>query len=140
MKFPQNDDPQKFWEAFRACAEEHGISPDRSSFYVRWVQAFARFLPEKQLQNRSGKDIQAFLAHLAQRQGVADWQVRQAKHALAILYETFLPRYAPENIPHSSPKVADEHHGREEIHPKTEFRDSVLPGEVERRFSSLVEA
>ena len=134
MKFPPNEESQKFWEAFRACAEENRVSPDRSSFYVRWAQAFARFLPEKLLQDRSGKDIQAFLADLAQRQGVADWQVRQANHALKILYETFLPHYASEKTPHPSPN------GRETIAKRGEFRDSVLPGEVERRFSSLVEA
>ncbi len=134
MKFPPNEESQKFWEAFRTCAEENRVSPDRSSFYVRWAQAFARFLPEKLLQDRSGKDIQAFLADLAQRQGVADWQVRQANHALKILYETFLPRFTSDKTPHPSPN------GRETIAKRGEFRDSVLPGEVERRFSSLVEA
>ena len=126
MKFPPNEESQKFWEAFRACAEENRVSPDRSSFYVRWAQAFARFLPEKLLQDRSGKDIQAFLADLAKRQGVADWQVRQAKHALKILYEMFLPHYASEKTLHLSPN------GRETVAKRGEFRDSVLPGEVER--------
>ena len=134
MKFSPNEESQKFWEAFRACTEENRVSPDRSSFYVRWAQAFARFLPEKLLQDRSGKDIQAFLADLAQRQGVADWQVRQANHALRILYETFLPHYASEKTPHTLPN------SRETIAKRGEFRDSVLPGEVERRFSSLVES
>jgi len=135
MKPPQNEESQKFWDAYRACAEENRVSPDRSSFYVRWAQAFARFLPEKLLQDRSGNDIQAFLADLAQRQGVADWQVRQANHALKILYETFLPHYASEKTLHPSPN------GRETIAAKRgDFRDSVLPGEVERRFSSVVEA
>ena len=126
MKFSPNEESQKFWEAFRACTEENRVSPDRSSFYVRWAQAFARFLPAKLLQDRSGKDIQAFLADLAQRQGVADWQVRQANHALKILYETFLPHYASEKTTHPSPN------GRETIAKRGEFRDSVLPGEVER--------
>ena len=133
MQSPQNEDQQKFWEAFRACAEENRVRPDRSPFYVKWAQAFVSFLPEKRLQDRSGKDIQAFLADLAQRQGVADWQVRQAKHALKILYEMFLPSYASEKTLHSSPN------GRETISKRSEFRDSVLPGDVERRFSSLVE-
>ncbi len=86
MISPQNVESQKFWEAYRACAEENRVSPDRSSFYVRWAQAFAHFLPEKCLQERSGKDIQAFLADLAQRQGVADWQVQQAKHLTILPY------------------------------------------------------
>ena len=93
MISPQNAESPKFWEAYRACAE---ASPDRWSFYVRWAQAFARFLPKKLLQDRSGKDIQAFMADLSQRQGVADWQVN---HALKILYKTFLPHCASEKTP-----------------------------------------
>ena len=140
MKFPNNEEQRKFWDAFRACAEENRVSPDRSSFYVRWAQSFVRFLPDKDLQNRSGKDIQAFLADLVQRQGVADWQVRQAKHALTILYERFLPHYAPGKISSPSPGAADRRNGQETISSKSQFRDTVLPGEIERRFSSLVEA
>jgi integrase len=93
---------------------------------MRWAQAFARFLPEKRLQGRSGKDIHAFLADLAQRQGVADWQVRQANHALKILYEMFLPHYTAEKTPHPLPN------GRETIAKRDEFRDSALPGKVRR--------
>ncbi len=132
--FGQNSEERdRFWKAYRACVEENRVSPDRSLFYVKWVQAFADFLPER-LQDRSGKDIKGFLAELRQRQGIADWQVNQAEHALKILYEMFLPHYASEKTLHLSPN------GQETIYKKSEFRDSVLPGEVERRFSSLVEA
>jgi hypothetical protein len=48
------------------------------------------------LKDRSKKDIEAFLADLGKRRSIADWQVKQAEHALKILYEIFLPRYAPE--------------------------------------------
>ena len=81
-----------FWEAYRACAEENRVRPDRSPFYVNWAKDFANFLPEKPLTDRSRKDIEAFLVHLGKRRGVADWQVRQAEHALRILYEIFLVR------------------------------------------------
>ena len=36
-----------FWEAYRACAEENRVRPDRSPFYVNWAKDFANFLPEK---------------------------------------------------------------------------------------------
>jgi hypothetical protein len=36
-----------FWEAYRACAEENRVRPDRSPFYVNWVKDFSNFLPEK---------------------------------------------------------------------------------------------
>ena len=36
-----------FGEAYRACAEENRVRPDRSPFYVSWAKDFANFLPEK---------------------------------------------------------------------------------------------
>ena len=87
-------EPGGFWEAYRACAEENRIRPDHSPFYVNWAKDFANFLPEKPLTDRSGKDIEAFLFHLGKRQGIADWQVRQAEHALRILYEILLVQKA----------------------------------------------
>jgi hypothetical protein len=65
-----------FWEAYRGCAEEHRVPPDRSRYYVNWVKEFVDFPPEKRLKSRSGMDIEAFLSSLAKREGVADWQVR----------------------------------------------------------------
>src|SRR4030043_1603540 len=96
MDIPDVRGRGSFWEAYRACVEENRVRPDRSPFYVSWARDFANFLPEKALKDRSRKDIEAFLADLGKRRGIADWQVRQAEHALKILYEIFLPRYAPE--------------------------------------------
>jgi len=53
------------------------VRPDRSLFYVKWVQAFVDFLPGKRLRHRSGEDIEAFLADPGKRPGVEDWQVRR---------------------------------------------------------------
>jgi len=78
-----------FWEAYRGCAEENRVPPDRSQHYLRWVKEFVAFIPEKRLIARSGKDIEAFLTALGQREGIAHWQVRQAEHALRILYGTY---------------------------------------------------
>lgn len=128
------EEEKRFWEAYRGCAEENRVAPDRSRFYVKWAKEFTSFMPEKRLKARSGEDIKAFLADLARRQDIADWQVRQAEHALRILYEIFLPRYSPERDtskePAKNPPV-------EKATAKAEgFRDRVIPGEVERRFLS----
>ena len=85
------------------------------------------------MRDRSGKDIQAFLADLAQRQGVAEWQVRQASHALKIFYEIFLPRFVCGKTPNPASN------GRAAMVKRSDFRDSVLPGEVERRLNVLRE-
>jgi hypothetical protein len=39
----------RFWDAFRACAEENRIDHSRSGYYVKWAQAFYRFFPGKGL-------------------------------------------------------------------------------------------
>ena len=94
----QSTAAQKFWDAFKACVEDNRVPPDRSLFYVKWAQAFVDFLPGKRLRHRSRQNIEAFLADLGKRPGIEDWQERQAEHALKILYETFLPGYAPRDI------------------------------------------
>ena len=53
-----------FWEAYRACAEENRVASDHLPFYVNWAKTFANFLPGKPLKDRTGKDIEAFLADL----------------------------------------------------------------------------
>jgi len=138
MDFHNSKEPERFWDAYRGCAEENRVRPDRSPYYVNWAKDFANFLPEKPLKDRSRKDIEAFLADLGKRRGIADWQVRQAEHALRILHEMFLPRYAPER--HTPVAPAGKHPGQEAIARTEGFRDRVVPGEVERQFCELLEA
>jgi hypothetical protein len=47
MDIPDPRGRGSFWEAYRACAEENRVRPDRSAFYVSWARDFANFLPEK---------------------------------------------------------------------------------------------
>jgi hypothetical protein len=47
MDIPDPRGRGSFWEAYRACAEENRVRPDRSAFYVNWARDFANFLPEK---------------------------------------------------------------------------------------------
>jgi hypothetical protein len=70
MDIPNSRGRDSFWEAYRACAEENRVRPDRSPFYVNWARDFANFLPEKPLKDRSRKDIEAFLADLGKRRGI----------------------------------------------------------------------
>ena len=90
------------------------------------------------MKERSKADIEAFLADPEKRPGIADWQVRQAEHALRILYEFFLPGYAPGK--HTPSKASQTHPAHEEKAEADQFRDRVIPGEVERQFSTLVQA
>lgn len=130
---------QKFWNAFKACVEENRVRPDRSPFYVKWAQTFVDFLPGKRLRDRSRQDIEAFIADMGKQPGLEDWQVKQAEHALKILYETFLPGYA--SYAAAKPAQQDTEKKPRTSAVKTgDFRDRVVPGEVERLYSNLVDA
>jgi len=130
---------RRFWEDFRSCIEEHRIDPSRSGYYVRWAQAFYRFVPGKRLRDRTREDIEAFLTDLDKRPGTGDWQVKQAEHALKILYDTFLPNYAPVNS-HENTK-RDRGRKKEGSRLKADgFRDQTIAGEVERLFAPLLSA
>ncbi|MDI6777480.1 MAG: integron integrase [Syntrophales bacterium] len=131
---------QKFWDAFKACIEDNRVRPDRSLFYVKWGQAFVNFLPGKRLRDRSRQDIEAFIADLGKRPGIKDWQVRQAEHALRILYETFLPGYSPDGMISSTANTEKKTRALRITPEAGTFLDRVVPGEVERLFSPLVDA
>ena len=131
---------QKFWDAFRACVEDNRVRPDRSPFYVKWAKAYVNFLPGKRLRERSRQDIEAFLADLGKRPGIEDWQIRQAEHALKLLYEAFLPGYAPEGATKAATETEKNKQTRKVAHKARAFRDRAIPGEVERLFSPLIDA
>jgi hypothetical protein len=61
---PNSRGRDSFWETYRACAEANRVPSDRLPFYMNWAKNFANFLPGKPLKERSGKDIEAFLADL----------------------------------------------------------------------------
>jgi len=126
---------QKFWDAFQSCVEENRVGPDRSVHYVRWAQEFVRFQPDKRLRDRSRDDIDAFLTDLRQRPRIGAWQVKQAEHALKILYEIFLPDYVPDSKPSPAPGKKEE---RQTGSLRPDERDRVIPGEVERLFLPLI--
>ena len=127
---------QRFWGAFKSCTEENRVPPERSSFYVKWAQAFVTFNPVKKLRDRTSEDVTAFLENLGSQPGIQDWQVRQAGHALKLLYESFLPAYAPHPATNADTRKRSAKGPR-----KTEnFRDQVIPGEIERRFAPLIDA
>ena len=65
--------------------------------------------------------------------------MKQAEHALKILYEVFLPNYNPVYSREDIQKA----HVRKKAAPRTRedvFRDQAIPGEVERLFAPLISA
>jgi integron integrase len=128
-----NENSNVFWKAYQACVEGHKVDPEHARFYVRWAQLFSDNLPDKPLQNRSREDIESFLKDLAGRSSIQDWQVSQARYALRLLYEQFLPNFKPDTSANADSEPASPE-------PNESFRDKVVPGEVERRHSAILQS
>ncbi len=75
-----------FGEAYRACAEENRVLPDRSPFYVNRARDFANFQPDKHLEDRSRKDVEAFLADLGKRRGTVQELLGPANVVTTMIY------------------------------------------------------
>jgi len=43
MDFHNSKEPERFWDAYRGCAEENRVRPDRSPFYVRRAKDFSKY-------------------------------------------------------------------------------------------------
>lgn len=128
-----NENCDVFWQAYQACVEEHKVDPAHAQFYVRWAKAFLNHLPDKPLEKRAREDIESFLKDLSSRPAIQDWQVSQARYALRLLYEQFLPNFRPAASP-----AADAYPALPV--PRESFRDEVAPGEVERRHGAILQA
>lgn len=122
-----------FWKAYQACVEEHKVTPDHSHFYVRWAKNFLAYIPNKPLKERHREDIVSFLKGMAGLPQIEEWQVKQARYALSLLYEHFLPTYAPE-----SPLVEDS--ATALTGKRGAFHDVVVPGEAERQYGAILQA
>jgi integron integrase len=128
---------QKFWSAFKSCVEENRVASSYSGYYVKWAQTFYHFIPGKRLRDRTREDIEAFLADLSKRPGTEEWQVKQAEHALKLLYEVFIPSYKPVS---TRTDAESDRPRRQEVSRsrKDAFQDRTIPGEVERLFPALL--
>jgi hypothetical protein len=130
------DERERFRNAFRTCLEENRVPPDRSGYYVGWAKEFVDFLPEKRLKAPSAEDIRAYLDSLSRREGISARKLRRAEYALRVLYESFLPGYSPGKDSSAKASNVPPAGEGEKV---TDFRDRVLPGEVERRYPALIE-
>jgi integron integrase len=138
-----NENSDVLWKAYQACVEEHKVDPEHARFYVHWVRDFQSHLSGKPLQQGTRDDIEAFLKELAGRPAVKAWQVNQARYALRLLFEQFLPNFrptdsaaAPSAPPESKRAIEGESHAPQHLE---SFQDQVTPGEVERRYGAVLQ-
>ena len=90
MDIPNTRRRDSFWEAYRACAEENRVRPDRSQFYMNWAKDFANFLPEKPLKERSGKDTLFFMTRVVKPRSLLNMVEHYQKRMDSSRYSNFL--------------------------------------------------
>ena len=104
-----NLDP-KWPEGYMAVLREAGAQEKNIPFFVAWVQRFFARHPGRRRRDLDRGAIESFLAELAQRREITNWQIQQARNALELYYEQFrgialaprpasvLPRNSPGNL------------------------------------------
>ena len=129
-------DNERFWAAYRSCVREHRVPVKAASYYERWVRKFAERGTTRRLGERTRADVESFLTALKESEWYEAWQVAQARHALRLLYESFLPNYrGREPVPgkRASVPANEEEKGAERRQSgQGVFKDSPVPGEAER--------
>ena len=78
-----------FWTEFSTVLREKGVDEHRIRFHVEWARRFASSLKGVPLRDRSLADIRRFVSDL-RCSGVEEWQVNQARSAIAMLYRDHL--------------------------------------------------
>ncbi|MBI5605238.1 MAG: phage integrase N-terminal SAM-like domain-containing protein [Deltaproteobacteria bacterium] len=82
--------PQPRWpDGYIAVLREAGAQEKTIPHCVAWVRRFFAKHPGRGRRELGRTEIEAFLAETAQRPGVSNWQVQQARDALELYYEQF---------------------------------------------------
>lgn len=79
-----------FWQGYRALLKKRNVDEKRIEHFERWATGFARAFPGVPLRSRLPEHAKAFLNNLRQRDAVQDWQVEQAREAIALLLYDYL--------------------------------------------------
>jgi integron integrase len=79
-----------FWKNYRAEVLRQGIPAAVAPWFEHWARQFSLSIPKKNLRDRSAKDVRGFLDMLRLNPRVDKRQVKQAYHALKILYRDYL--------------------------------------------------
>jgi len=85
---PLNSQPRWPWGCF-AVLREAGAQGKSIPYCMAWVRRFFARYPGRRRRDIGRTEIEIFLADIAQRAGVSNWQVQQARDALELYYEQF---------------------------------------------------
>ena len=93
-------------EGYLTVLREAGAQEKNIPHCVAWVRRFFAKHPGRRRRDLGRTEIEAFLAETAQRPGVSNWQVQQARDAIELYYEQFrgiVLRERPDLIHQKSP-------------------------------------
>lgn len=85
----RNSFVNRFWTDFSTVLREKGVNEQHIRFHVHWARRYASSLKGVALRDRSLADIRGFVSELRST-GVAEWQIDQARAAIAMLYRDHL--------------------------------------------------
>jgi hypothetical protein len=86
----RRDEPEveyQFWRRYWEALRVKGVKSGREIWYERACWRFIRELKPRRLKEAIPADVTQFLGLLAQQPDAAGWKIRQADHALRILFE-----------------------------------------------------
>ena len=78
---------RKFWERYWEVLRTQGVQQGHEIWYERWILRFIRELKPRRLKETTGEDVTRFLGMQALQPEATGWGVRQADHALRILFQ-----------------------------------------------------
>ncbi len=81
---------QGFLEEYQRFVLERGINEKTAKWFTNWIKQFARYLKNVPLHDCAEADVKGFLDQLDRREDIHKWQVKQARHALRLLFKDFL--------------------------------------------------
>ena len=76
----------RYWEALRSKS----VQPGREIWYESACWRFIRELKPRRLKEATPADVTQFLSLVAQQPDSTGWKIRQADHALRILFQELL--------------------------------------------------
>ena len=85
---PLNTNP-KWPEGYVAVLREAGALEKTIPFLVTWVRRFFARFPGRSRRSLCRVEIEMFLAEMARRNEISNWQIAQARDALELYYEQF---------------------------------------------------
>lgn len=83
-----NTEPQRP-SGYIAALRDAGAHEKTIPYCISWVRRFFARCPGRRRRDFGRPEIEAFLTETAQRDGVSNWQLQQARNAFELYYEQF---------------------------------------------------